>query len=37
MDIKRALQLNKAWHSRLPKLTNWQGCIAFGAECGNVV
>ena len=36
-DIKRALALNKQWHSRMPKLTNWQRCEAFAAECGNVV
>jgi hypothetical protein len=36
MDIHRALTLNREWHSRLPQLTNWQGCIAFGAECNNV-
>jgi hypothetical protein len=35
-SIDRALTLNKLWHSRLPQLTNWQGCIAFCAECGNV-
>lgn len=37
MDIKRALQLNDKWHSRLPKLTNWPGCFAYGAECNNIV
>lgn len=37
MEIKRALRLNDEWHSRLPKLTNWPGCFAYGAECGNVV
>jgi hypothetical protein len=36
-DIKRAIALNEGWHSRLPALTNWQGCFAFSAECGNVV
>jgi len=36
MDIHRALKLNRKWHSRLPELTNWQGCLAFGAECNNV-
>ncbi len=37
MDIKRALRLNDEWHSRLPKLTNWQGCFAYGAECAVVI
>ena len=36
-NIKRALALNREWHSRLPELTNWQGCIGFSAECNNVV
>ncbi len=36
-DIHRALVLNEEWHSRMPKLTNWQGCIAYTAEAGNVV
>jgi hypothetical protein len=36
MDIHRALTLNREWHSRLPQLTNWQGCMAFGAEHNNL-
>ena len=36
-DIHRALAMNRQWHSRMPKLTNWQGCLAYSAECGNLV
>ena len=31
MYIKDALLLNDLWHSRLPNLTNWQGCVAYGS------
>lgn len=37
IDVKRAVKLNNQWHSRLPQLSNWQGCSAYAAECGNVV
>lgn len=36
MEVKDALVLNRKWHSRLPRLTNWQACEAFSAEFGNV-
>jgi len=36
-DIRRAVRINRQLHSRLPELTNWQGCRAFAAECANVV
>lgn len=32
IDIFHARALNRHWHSRLPELTNWQGCFAFSAE-----
>lgn len=32
IPLARALALNDAWHSRLPKLTNPQGCFSFCAE-----
>lgn len=31
MPVKVALGLNREWHSRLPELTNWQACWAYGA------
>lgn len=37
IGIKYALLLNEQWHSRLPLLSNWQGCFAYGAECNNVM
>lgn len=37
MNAKRASRINELWHSRLPKLTNWQGCFAYCAEYANVV
>lgn len=30
-----AVRLNARWHSRLPKLANWQQCRVFGAEFQN--
>ena len=36
MPMKIALGLNDFWHSRLPQLTNWQGCEAFGAFYKNL-
>ena len=34
--VKRALEMNMWWHSRLPKLQNTDGeTICFSAECGN--
>ncbi len=36
MPIKAALLLNNLWHSRLPELTNWGNCHAFGAFYKNI-
>lgn len=36
MPKRVAVELNEQWHSRLPIITNWQGCIAFGASFENV-
>ena len=36
-DIRRAVRINRQLHSRMPQLTNWQGCFAYAAECNNVV
>lgn len=30
--IRKAIQLNRAWHSRLPEIKNWQSCFAYTAE-----
>jgi len=35
MNINDALLLNELWHSRLPRLTNPAGCIAYGAFFAN--
>lgn len=35
IEMARALTLNARWHSRLPNLTNWQACIAYGAAYDN--
>lgn len=31
IPIRRAIDLNRKWHSRLPEITNRQACLAFGA------
>jgi len=31
-----AMQLNGTWHSRLPSISNWQNCEAYGAEFGGI-
>jgi hypothetical protein len=36
MPVKAACLLNNQWHSRLPELTNWQACFAYGAICGGL-
>lgn len=36
IDIKKAILLNKIWHSKLPILTNWQDCEAYAAIYENV-
>jgi hypothetical protein len=33
-NIKKAVQLNRAWHSRLPEIVNWQACFSYVAEFG---
>lgn len=37
ISMKDALLLNNKWHSRMPKLTNWQGCFSYGAEFKGVL
>ena len=35
MNSKTALALNERWHSRLPQILNWQGCIFLGLQYAN--
>lgn len=32
IHAEKAVRLNEHWHSRLPKLTNWQQCFAYSAQ-----
>jgi len=32
INQRLAMQLNEKWHSRLPDISNWQNCDAYGAE-----
>lgn len=32
-----AVELNAQWHSRLPEIGNWQGCMAFSAEFDGMI
>jgi len=36
IPILVARQLNLEWHSRMPELTNWQACTAYGAVYGGM-
>lgn len=36
INQKLAATLNESWHSRLPEITNWQNCEAFGAEFSGI-
>lgn len=36
VSSKTGEQLNRMWHSRLPRIDNWKMCEAFAAECNNI-
>ena len=37
IDVDVARRLLFVWHSRLPEISNWQGCSpCYGAECGGI-
>lgn len=35
ISAERAMYFNRDWHSRLPELSNYEHCFAFGATYGN--